>query len=113
VPELGALVAAISVELQQTWKHAKQRTHEQHATIAILQPRCVDDGPKQQALRVYQDMTLLALDLFARVVAMRINRAPPFSALCYSADFLYRPADQVEWLLAAAGLVFFGGGLFA
>ena len=34
-------------------------------------------------------------------------------ALCYSADFLYRPADQVEWLLAAAGLFFFGGGLFA
>jgi hypothetical protein len=35
----------------------------------------------QQTQRIYQDVTLLALDLFARIIAMRIDAAPPFSAL--------------------------------
>jgi CubicO group peptidase (beta-lactamase class C family) len=36
---------------------------------------------KQQTHRVYENMALLALDLFARIIAMRINAGPPFSAL--------------------------------
>jgi hypothetical protein len=36
---------------------------------------------KQQAHRVYDNMALLAFDLFARIIAMRINAGPPFSAL--------------------------------
>jgi hypothetical protein len=36
---------------------------------------------EQQTQRIYQDMALLALDLFARIIAMRINASPPFSAL--------------------------------
>src|SRR5262249_35604536 len=39
------------------------------------------DGVQQQTQRVYENMALLALDLFARVIAMRIDAAPPFSAL--------------------------------
>jgi hypothetical protein len=35
------------------------------------------DGVQQQALRVYQEMALLALDLLARVIAMRIDVRPP------------------------------------
>jgi hypothetical protein len=35
----------------------------------------------QQALRIDENMPLLALDLLSRVVARRINRSPPFSAL--------------------------------
>jgi len=35
---------------------------------------------QQQTLRVYQDMALLALDLLAGVIAVRIDRGPPFSA---------------------------------
>src|SRR5215471_17335234 len=38
-------------------------------------------GMKQQTQRIYEDVALLALDLFARVVAMRIDAGPPFSAL--------------------------------
>ena len=38
-------------------------------------------GMDQQTQRIYQDVTLLALDLFARIIAMRINAGPPFSAL--------------------------------
>ena len=36
---------------------------------------------EQQTQRIYQDVTLLALDLFARIIAMRIDAGPPFSAL--------------------------------
>jgi len=35
----------------------------------------------QQALRIDENVPLLALDLLSRVVARRINRSPPFSAL--------------------------------
>ena len=51
------------------------------AAIAILNAGGMNDGMKQQAQRVYENMALLALDLFARIVAMRIDVGPPFSAL--------------------------------
>src|SRR6516165_4301547 len=38
-------------------------------------------GMKQQTQRIYEDVALLALDLFARIIAMRIDAGPPFSAL--------------------------------
>src|SRR3954462_3410026 len=60
---------------------AKQGGHEQNATIAVLNVRCMDDGLEQQAFGVDQDMTLLAPDLLAAVIARRVNAAPPFSAL--------------------------------
>jgi hypothetical protein len=60
---------------------AKQGGHEQDATLAVLNVRCMDEGVEQQAFGVYQDMTLLASDLLAAVIARRVNAAPPFSAL--------------------------------
>jgi hypothetical protein len=39
------------------------------------------DGLHQEPLGVDQDVSLLALDLLPRVVARRIGRARPFSAL--------------------------------
>jgi hypothetical protein len=41
----------------------------------------MDAGVEQQTQRIYQNVALLALDLFARIIAMRINTGPPFSAL--------------------------------
>ena len=41
----------------------------------------MDDGVEQQTQRIYQNVALLALDLFARIIAMRIDAGPPFSAL--------------------------------
>ena len=41
----------------------------------------MNDGMKQQTYRVDENMALLALDLFARIVAMRVDAGPPFSAL--------------------------------
>src|SRR3982751_6723744 len=45
---------------------AKQGGHEQNATIAVLNVRCMDDGLEQQAFGVDQGMTLLAPDLQSR-----------------------------------------------
>jgi hypothetical protein len=36
------------------------------------------DGKAQQAQSIYRYITLLALDLFGRIIAMRIDAGPPF-----------------------------------
>jgi hypothetical protein len=41
----------------------------------------VHNGVQQQSLRVDQDMSLFPLYLLARIVAVRIDIGPPFSAL--------------------------------
>ena len=41
----------------------------------------MDDGTQQQAFGIYREMALLAFDLLAGVIAVRIDRDPPFSAL--------------------------------
>ena len=38
----------------------------------------MDDGAHQQALRIDEDVALLALDFLARVVARRVDAAPLF-----------------------------------
>ena len=48
--------------------------------VAILDTGGMNRGVQQQAKRVYKNVALLALDLFSRIVPMRIMR-PPFSAL--------------------------------
>ena len=75
-----SLIAAVGIELQQKRKHAEQRRHQQFAAVAILDVGGVHDGVDQQALRVDENMPLLALDLLASIVPRRIVR-PPFSAL--------------------------------
>ena len=41
----------------------------------------MNDGVHQEALCVDENVPLLALDLLARIVAMRVDARPPFSAL--------------------------------
>ena len=79
--ELRPLVAAVGIELNQERKGAKQARHQQHAAVAVLDVGGVHDGVHQQALGIDEDVSLLALDLLACIVARRINRRPPFSAL--------------------------------
>src|SRR4051812_45292162 len=55
--------SAVGVELEQERMPAEQGGHEQDATLAVLNVRRMDDGVEQQALGVYQDVTLLASDL--------------------------------------------------
>lgn len=60
---------------------AEQRRHHPHTAITILDGPGMNKGVKQQAFGVYEDVALLALDLLAGVIARRVDRSPPFSAL--------------------------------
>ncbi len=79
--EFGSLIAAVGEELFQERKHPEQGRHDENAAIAILNIGRMDNGMKQQAQRVYENMSLLTLDLLARIIAVRIDAGPPFSAL--------------------------------
>ncbi len=81
VLELRPCIAAIGVKLAQERVQAEHGRHQQHAAVPVLDVGCMHDGVQQQTLGVYKDMALLALDLFARVKAGRIDAGPPFSAL--------------------------------
>jgi len=76
-----ALIAAIGVKFHQEWMQAEHGRHHERAAVAILNVSGMNDGMNQQALRIDENMPLLALDLLSCVVARRINRSPPFSAL--------------------------------
>ena len=60
---------------------AEHGRHRERAAVAILNVSGMNDGMNQQALRIDENMPLLALDLLARIVAMRVDTRPPFSAL--------------------------------
>lgn len=106
--ELLPLIAAVGVKLEQERVEAEQRAHEQNAAVAILDVGGVHDGLHQQALRVHEDVALLALDLFARVIARRVERGPPFSALftlwlsmMAAVGLASRPACSRHWTYSA------------
>jgi hypothetical protein len=99
------LIAAIGVELAQERVEAEQRAHQQHAAIAVLDVGRMHDGVHQQALRIDEDVPLLAPDLLARVIPGRINRAPPFSApftlwlsMIAAEGLASRPACSRHWV---------------
>jgi len=75
------LIGAVGEQLLQEWKLAKQRREQQETAIAILNIRGMDDGVQQQTERVDENMPLLALDQLAGIEPVRIDAAPPFSAL--------------------------------
>jgi len=79
--ELLSLIAGIGEQYLQEGIHPEQRCQQQDAAVAILNVGGMNDGVQQQAQRVYQNVALLALDLLARIIAMRIDAGPPFSAL--------------------------------
>ena len=79
--ELRSLIAAIGKQLFQEWIHPEQRGKQQDVAVAILDIGGVNDGVEQQPQRIYENMALLAFDLLARIIAMRIDTGPPFSAL--------------------------------
>ncbi len=79
--KLFSLVAAVRVEFEQKRKQSEQGAHQQDAAVAVLDIGGMNDGAQQQALRIYKDVALLSLDLFAGVKARRIDEKPPFSAL--------------------------------
>ena len=75
------LIAAVGIELLQERIQAEQCGHHQDAAVTILDVGGMNDGVQQQAERIDENVALLALDLLARIIAMRIDPGPPFSAL--------------------------------
>ena len=73
-----ALIAAISVELHQERIQAEHGRHHERAAVAILNVSGMNDGMNQQALRIDENVPLLALDLLSRVVAGGSIEAPLF-----------------------------------
>src|SRR3954464_4322728 len=79
--ELRSLVSAIGVELHQKRIAREEHGHQPNTPVAILDMGGVHDRVHQQALRVDEKVTLLAFDPFTRIIARRVDRGPPFSAL--------------------------------
>ena len=79
--EFRPLIASVREELRQEGMHSEQGCKQQDATVAILDVGGMNDRVEQQSQRVYENMALLAFDLLARIIAMRIDAGPPFSAL--------------------------------
>jgi hypothetical protein len=78
VVELAPLIAGVSEQRLQERIHPEQGCKQQDAAVAILDVSGRDDGVEQQTQLIYQNVALLALDLLARIIAMRSMQAPLF-----------------------------------
>ncbi len=74
-------IGAVGKQFLQEWKHSEQGRQQKDAAVTILNISSGDDTVQEQALRIDEDMPLLALDLFARIEPRRVDAGPPFSAL--------------------------------
>ncbi len=75
------LIGAVGEQFPEKGKQTEQCRQQFEAAVAILNVGGGDDAVQQQALRIDQNMALLALDQLARIEAGRIDASPPFSAL--------------------------------
>ena len=76
-----ALIAAVSYDALQGRHSGSGRPQQKGGRVAILDVGGQHHEGVHQSERIDADVALLALDFLARIVAMRINVAPPFSAL--------------------------------
>jgi hypothetical protein len=60
---------------------SRMLVEDEGGPVPILDIGRMHRGAQQQAERIYENVALLALDLLSRIVAMRIDARPPFSAL--------------------------------
>ena len=79
--ELLSPITCIGEKYLQKWIQAEQRREHENAAVTILDAGLMHDGVHQQALRIDENVPLLALDLLAGIVTGGIDRSPPFSAL--------------------------------
>jgi hypothetical protein len=75
------LVGAVGEQLFEIGEQAEQRCQQGKTAVAILNVGGGDDAVQEKALRIDENVPLLALDQLARVKAGRIDARPPFSAL--------------------------------
>ncbi len=75
------LIGAVGEQFSEKGKQTEQCRQQLKAAVAILNVGGGDDAVQQQALRIDQNMPLLALDQRARIEAVAVDAGPPFSAL--------------------------------
>lgn len=74
------LVTGIGEDLLDEGKRSACLAQHRTGAVAVLYAGRMHDDAQQEAKRVDQDVTLAAGDLLARVVALRVDRRPPFCA---------------------------------
>lgn len=79
--EFLALIFSVGKKPQEERKKPEQGCHDNHTAVTVLDISGVNKGMHQQALGVDENVPFLAFDLLSRIVAMRIDATPPFSAL--------------------------------
>ena len=76
-----ALIGAVGEQFPEKGKQTEQGRQQRETAVAILNVGGGDDAVQQQALRIDQNMPLLALDQLAGIEAVAVDASPPFSAL--------------------------------
>ena len=76
-----ALIGAVGEQFPEKGKQTEQGRRQRETAVAILNVGGGDDAVQQQALRIDQNMPLLALDQLAGIEAVAVDASPPFSAL--------------------------------
>ena len=75
------LVAAIGEDALDEWKQpAGALVQHQRNAVAVLNVGGMNDNAQEQAERVDQDVALATRDLLASIIALRVERRPPFCA---------------------------------
>ena len=74
-------VGTVSEQLAQERELPEQSRQQQDTAVAVLNIGGSHQRVQYQAQRVDQDVTLLALDQFAGIKAVRVDAGAPFSAL--------------------------------
>jgi len=70
------LIAAVRKEFLQERVTPEQRLQDQHTAVAILNIGRMNQRVQQQTYRIDENMPLLALDLFPRIIPARVDAAP-------------------------------------
>ena len=76
--KLRSLVSAIGKQLTQKWIHSEQGRDHQYPAVPVLNIGGMNNAVQQQPYRIDKDMPLLAFDLLASIIAVRIDAGPPF-----------------------------------
>ncbi len=76
----GALICGVGEYLLDRGEAAGGIAQQTADAIAVLHAGAMDDDVQQQAEGVDEDVALAARDFLARVVALRVDRGPPFCA---------------------------------
>jgi len=86
--QLRSLIVGVGEDaLDEREQATRAMVEDQPRTVAVLQVGRMHDDVQQEAERVDKNVPFAALDLLARVVALRVDRGPPFCAplaLCAS-----------------------------